>query len=95
MLKHLSPNTLTVSFVLVTVTVGTAITVEAALSFLGIGITPPTPSWGNMLTNAQAYSSIAPHIAIAPGLIIAVVVLCVNLLGDTLRDVLDPRLKGR
>lgn len=92
--RHLVPNSLPVSMVLVAVSVGGAITAEAALSFLGIGIQPPIPSWGNMLTRAQASFDLAPHIAIAPGLAITVVVLAINLFGDSLRDVLDPRLRN-
>jgi len=92
--RHLVPNSLPVSMVLIAVSVGAAITAEAALSFLGIGIQPPIPSWGNMLTRAQASFDLAPHIAIAPGLAITLVVLAINLFGDSLRDVLDPRLRN-
>ena len=92
--RHLVPNSLPVSMVLIAVSVGAAITAEAALSFLGIGIQPPIPSWGNMLTRAQLNFDLAPHIAIAPGVAISVVVLAVNLFGDSLRDVLDPRLRN-
>lgn len=92
--RHLVPNSLPVSMVLIAVSVGAAITAEAALSFLGIGIQPPIPSWGNMLTRAQLSFDLAPHIAIAPGLAISIVVLAVNLFGDSLRDVLDPRLRN-
>ena len=92
--RHLVPNSLPVSMVLIAVSVGAAITAEAALSFLGIGIQPPIPSWGNMLTRAQQSFDLAPHIAIAPGLAITVVVLAINLFGDSLRDVLDPRLRN-
>ena len=92
--RHLVPNSLPVSMVLIAVSVGAAITAEAALSFLGIGIQPPIPSWGNMLTRAQQNFDFAPHIAIAPGLAITIVVLAINLFGDSLRDVLDPRLRN-
>jgi len=92
--RHLVPNSLPVSMVLIAVSVGAAITAEAALSFLGIGIQPPIPSWGNMLTRAQLNFDLAPHIAVAPGLAISIVVLAVNLFGDSLRDVLDPRLRN-
>lgn len=92
--RHLVPNSLPVSMVLIAVSVGAAITAEAALSFLGIGIQPPIPSWGNMLTRAQLNFDLAPHIAVAPGVAISVVVLAVNLFGDSLRDVLDPRLRN-
>ena len=92
--RHLVPNSLPVSMVLIAVSVGAAITAEAALSFLGIGIQPPIPSWGNMLTRAQQSFDLAPHIAVAPGLAITFVVLAINLFGDSLRDVLDPRLRN-
>lgn len=92
--RHLVPNSLPVSMVLIAVSVGAAITAEAALSFLGIGIQPPIPSWGNMLTRAQLNFDLAPHIAVAPGAAISLVVLAVNLFGDSLRDVLDPRLRN-
>lgn len=92
---HLVPNSFAPFIVLLVVNVGNAITTEAALSFLGLGISPPTPSWGNMLTTAQQYFEHAPQLAIAPGLAIAIVVLGLNLFGDSLRDSLDPRLRGR
>ena len=94
-LRHLLPNSMAVSIVLFTVSMGSAITAEAALSFLGLGIQPPTPSWGNMLSNAQTFFDLGPHIAIAPGATITVAVLAINLFGDSLRDVLDPRMRGR
>jgi len=70
-----------------------AITAEAALSFLGLGTQPPTPSWGSMLNIAQAYLSLAPWMAMWPGLAIFVTVLSLNLVGDGLREVLDPRTR--
>ena len=93
--RHLLPNSMAVSLVLFTVGVGTAITAEAGLSFLGLGVQPPTPSWGNMLTFAQQYFRFGAHIAIIPGLTIAVVVFAINMVGDSLRDMLDPHLRGR
>lgn len=93
--RHLAPNSFAPFIVLLVVNVGTAITTEAALSFLGLGISPPTPSWGNMLTTAQQYFEHAPQLALVPGLAIAIVVLNVNLFGDSLRDALDPRLRGK
>ena len=94
-LRHLLPNSMPVSLVLFTVGVGTAITAEAGLSFLGLGVQPPTPSWGNMLTFAQQWFRFGAHIAIIPGLTIAIVVFAINLMGDSMRDILDPRLRGR
>ena len=93
--RHLLPNSMAVSLVLFTVGVGTAITAEAGLSFLGLGVQPPTPSWGNMLTFAQGYFRFGSHIAIIPGLTIAIVVFAINMVGDSLRDMLDPHLRGR
>ena len=92
--RHLVPNSMAVAIVLLAVNAGLAITAEAALSFLGFGIQPPTPSWGNMLSSSQFYFDLAPHIAVIPGVAITIVVLAINMWGDTLRDVLDPRLRG-
>ena len=93
--RHLLPNSMAVSLVLFTVGVGAAIVAEAGLSFIGLGVQPPTPSWGNMLTFAQQSFRFGSHIAIIPGVTIAVTVLSINLVGDTLRDILDPHLRGR
>ena len=68
---------------------------EAGLSYVGLGAQPPTPSWGRMLAEAQTLVTVAPHVAIAPGLAIVGTVLGLNLLGDALRDALDPRLRLR
>ncbi|MCH7799995.1 MAG: ABC transporter permease [Chloroflexi bacterium] len=92
---HLVPNTLPVSIVLVAVGIAGAIVAEAQLSFLGIGITPPTASWGNMLSGSQNRFDLGPHLAIIPGIMISITVLATNLLGDAVRDVIDPRLRGR
>ena len=92
---HLVPNTLPVSVVLVAVGISGAIVAEAQLSFLGLGITPPTPSWGNMLSGAQNSFDLGPHLAIWPGVMITITVLAMNLFGDAVRDVMDPRLRGR
>ena len=94
-LLHLVPNTLPVSLVLVAVGIAGAIVAEAQLSFLGIGIKPPTASWGNMLSGAQNRFDLGPHLAIIPGVMISVTVLAMNLLGDAIRDMIDPRLRGR
>lgn len=94
-LKHLLPNSMAVTLVLFTVGVGASIVAEAGLSFIGLGVQPPTPSWGNMLTFAQNSFRFGPHIAIIPGLTISIVVLSINLVGDALRDALDPHLRGR
>ncbi|MFA5594674.1 MAG: ABC transporter permease [Trueperaceae bacterium] len=91
MLKHIFPQVLPQAIVLATLGVGWAILSEAGLSYLGLGIQPPLASWGNMLQNAQAYLWLNPVLAIYPGLFIAVTVLLFNVLGNALRDVLDPR----
>ena len=79
--------------VLCTLRIATAILTAASLSFLGLGAQPPIPEWGAMLSDGRAYLSIAPHVATTPGLAILITVLAFNLLGDGLRDALDPRLK--
>jgi len=95
MLRYILPNAWAPIIVLSTASLGVAIIAEASLSFLGLGPPPPTPTWGAMLSgSARSYMSIAPWLALAPGLAITVIVLAFNLLGDTLRDVLDPRLRG-
>ena len=76
-----------------TLGVGNAILLEAGASFLGLGIRPPTASWGSMLYRAQNVLDFAPWVAIFPGLLILVTVLCINFLGDGLRDALDPRIR--
>jgi peptide/nickel transport system permease protein len=89
--KHIVPNMASTLLVQATVTIPAAIIGEAVLSFLGLGVQPPTPSWGVMLADAQSYLSQAPRLAVYPGLAIFVCSLSFNLLGDGLRDVLDPR----
>ena len=81
--------------ILATLSLGYAIIVESTLSFLGVGVPPDVPSWGGMLAEGgMAYLSDAPWLAIAPGVALALAVFGINLLGDALRDVLDPRLRG-
>ena len=95
MVRHIVPNCVAIYIILATITLGFAIIVEASLSFLGIGVPAGTPTWGGMLTQAsQQHIKTAPWVAIAPGVAISVVVFSVNWLGDALRDVLDPRLRG-
>ncbi|MBI2206180.1 MAG: ABC transporter permease [Candidatus Rokubacteria bacterium] len=94
--RHILPNTIGPFIVLITAQLGGAILVEAALSFLGLGIPEPYPSWGRMLSIAAAeYAEKAPWLVIWPGLAISLAVFGTNLLGDALRDTLDPRLRGR
>jgi ABC-type dipeptide/oligopeptide/nickel transport system permease subunit len=94
MLTHLLPNAVAPLLVLCTLRIATAILTAASLSFLGLGAQPPIPEWGAMLSDGRAYLSIAPHVATTPGLAILITVLAFNLLGDGLRDALDPRLKA-
>ncbi len=90
--RHILPNAINVLLVQATVVLPFAILAEATLSFLGLGVQPPTPSWGVMLTAAQPYLGTAPWFGIMPGLAILITTLSFNLVGDGLRDVLDPRL---
>ena len=90
-LRHVLPNIVPPLLVQATLAIAAAIIAEAALSFLGLGQQPPAPSWGSMLNSAQRFLTQAPWMAIWPGLAIFLVVLRFNLLGDGLRDALDPR----
>ncbi len=94
MARHMLPNVAGPIIVLATLGVGNIIILESALSFLGLGIQPPAPSWGGMLSDGRAYIRNYPHIAIAPGIAITLTVLAFNLLGDGLRDALDPRQRS-
>jgi peptide/nickel transport system permease protein len=93
--RHILPNALAPVFVTATLDVATAILVEAGLSFLGFGVQPPAPSWGNILTEGRTYIFDAWWLTVFPGLAILITVLSFNLLGEGLRDALDPRLRGR
>jgi ABC-type dipeptide/oligopeptide/nickel transport system permease subunit len=90
--RHILPNALTPVIVLVTVLFANAMLIEASMSFLGIGTPPPQPSWGIMLSDGREFMQNHPHVVLFPGLAISVVVLGINLLGDGLRDILDPRI---
>jgi peptide/nickel transport system permease protein len=92
-IKHIFPNSFAPIIVYATMNVGTAIIVEAALSFLGIGVQPPTPAWGKMLADSMAYIDTSPWMMFFPGLAILITVLGFVLLGDGLRDAFDPKLK--
>jgi peptide/nickel transport system permease protein len=89
--RHILPHTVSPLTVLATSMFGWVILAESALSFLGLGVPPPAPTWGNMLAGARPFLESAPHLAFAPGIAIAVCLLGANLLGDALRDRLDPR----
>jgi peptide/nickel transport system permease protein len=94
-LRHILPNTLAPIIVLASLGIASAIIAGAALSFLGLGIRPPTPDWGEMLSNSRAYLNSAWWLSTFPGLAIVIMVMSINLLGDGLRDALDPRLQGK
>ncbi|MBL4695137.1 MAG: ABC transporter permease [Rhizobiaceae bacterium] len=92
-IEHIIPNIANILIVQITIQFSLGILAEAGLSYVGLGTQPPMPSWGRMLFEAQTMMSFAPHMAIFPGLAIVITVLGLNLLGDGLRDVLDPRLR--
>ena len=94
MVRHLLPNVLPVLIVAASLGVGQIILIEAALDFLGLGIQPPTPSWGNMLTNAESYFFRSGWLVALPGITIFITVLASNLFGNAIRDAFDPRLKS-
>lgn len=95
LLRHIMPNALPPVVVLSTLYIGSAILSAAGLGFLGLGAQPPAAEWGAMLSRGRLYLRVAPHVALFPGLAIFFSVLGYNLLGDGLRDALDPRLRGR
>ncbi|WP_146668033.1 ABC transporter permease subunit, partial [Salmonella enterica] len=92
--SHILPGTVSSIVVFFTMRIGTSIISAASLSFLGLGAQPPTPEWGAMLNEARADMVIAPHVALFPAVAIFLTVLAFNLLGDGLRDALDPKIKG-
>ena len=94
-LRHILPNVMATYIVLITITLGFTIVVEAALSFLGVGVPPDVPTWGGMMQLGRKYIDITGWLVVFPGIAIALVVFSVNFLGDGLRDVLDPKLRGR
>ena len=91
--RHMIPNSFSPNIVQATMSIAHMIVMAASLSFIGLGVQPPTPEWGAMLTGARQFIRQCPHMVIFPGLAIAVTVLAVNLMGDGLRDALDPKLK--
>ncbi len=92
MFAHIIPNVVSITMVNLAITIGDLILLESALSFLGVGIQPPTPTWGNMLSNAQSFFKTGGHLVIFPGLLIVITVLCLYIIGDGLRDAFDPTL---
>ena len=93
--RHIIPNALSPLFVSVTLGAGGAIRAETSLSYLGLGIQPPMPSWGNMLSNAQQYFFSAPWLVFFPGICIFLTLMSFNMIGDGLRDAFDPRMTRR
>lgn len=94
MYKHILPNIISPIIVQATYHMGLAILITSALGFLGLGVPPPTPEWGAMIGSGKIYLFSAPHIVVAPGLIISATILAFNLVGDGLRDALDPRTRA-
>src|SRR5258706_1271933 len=93
--RHIVPNTLAPLIVQATFVCASAILIEAILSFLGVGIPPETPTWGNIMAEGRALFRVFPHNILFPGIFLAITVLAVNMLGDGLRDTLDPRVRKR
>lgn len=91
MKDHILPNVISIALISVTISAGSVILAESSLSFLGLGVQAPTPTWGNMLSDSRSYFARGLHLVIFPGTLITVTVLCFFLLGDGLRDALDPR----
>jgi peptide/nickel transport system permease protein len=94
-LRHVLPNVMSPIMVSATLGIATAIITESALSFLGLGFPPDFPTWGRLLNDGGQYMQSYPERVIWPGLMISLVVLSVNYIGDGLRDALDPRIRGR
>ena len=94
MFRHILPNTLGPIIVAATLGVGSAIITESVLSFLGLGFPPDVPTWGRLLFDSQNYLDLAPWMVLSPGFLIFLTVLCINFMGDGLRDALDPRQRG-
>ena len=93
--RHILPNVMPPIIVLFTTRVGVVILIESALSFLGLGVPPPAPTWGGMLSGSgRSYMFQGPWLALAPGLCLTVVVYATNMFGDALRDLFDPRMRG-
>lgn len=95
LILHVLPNSLAPLIVQASFTFATVILVEAGLSFVGVGVPPPSPSWGSIIAEGRDYVRTAPWITIFPGIVIIIVVLSLNLLGDGVRDILDPKMQGK
>lgn len=94
LLRHIIPNILGEILVMATLWIATAIRIEANLSFIGLGVAPPTPSWGNMVRAGVNHLAMAPWLSLLPGAAILITVLSFNMIGDGIRDIADPRLQG-
>jgi ABC-type dipeptide/oligopeptide/nickel transport system permease subunit len=94
MFRHLLPNVISPMIVHLTMNIGFTITTASALSYIGLGVQPPTPEWGALLSDARIHILNHPHLIMFPGLFIALTVLAINLIGDGLRDALDPKLRS-
>lgn len=92
MYVHIMPNLISIVAISLAISIGAIILAEAALSYLSLGVQPPVPTWGNMLTDSRSYFRQAPYLVIAPGLLISITVLCLYLIGDGIRDAFDPRV---
>lgn len=93
MFQHIFPNLISIVVISLAISIGGLILTESALSYLGFGVQPPIPTWGNMLSESQSFWRKAPHLVVAPGILIAMTVLCLYIIGDGLRDALDPTSK--
>ena len=92
--KHILPNIMSPNIITMMSNVGTTILMESALSFLGVGISIPLPSWGTLVADGRSYLLVNPYMSIIPGMCVALLVISLNLLGDGIRDAMDPRLRG-
>lgn len=93
--QHLLPNCFPSLIVVFTMNLGTAVMLEASMSYLGVGITPPTPAWGSMVSEGYKYLLTNPAVAILPGICVLLIVVAFNIVGDGVRDAIDPRLRGK
>src|SRR4030095_4452782 len=93
LLVHVLPNTISTVVVQVVILSASAILIDGALSFLGLGVAPPTATWGNMIAEGRGFMTIAPHLIIVPGVAIVVTVILLNLIGNGMRGVIDPRVR--
>ena len=95
LVKHLLPNVFATVIVMFTMSVGRAIMAEAGLAYLGVGLNPPLPAWGSMVSEGYRYFTIYPHLALYPGFCLMILIVTLSIVGDGLRDSLDPKLRGK